>query len=332
MKNAIAITTLLLLVLLLPVAQGQSAHAFLWAAAGGMLDLGTLGGNFSQAQGINASGAVVGYSSLADNMTYHAFLWTAGGGMQDLGAPAGESSFATGINDRGQIVGYSRSAPVNPVFHALLWTSGVMKNLGTLGGKSSYTNGINDSGVVVGSAMIANGHFHPYRWTAAGGMKDLGTIGTVDRGGAAFGINGAGEIVGISDIFNHTEEPYSWTSTGGMKDLLPHHIYIDGSASAINRLGNIAGWVNTNTNSYPAIWTSGGLKVLSTLGGPNAIAIAINGKNQMVGYSGTTSGANHAFFWDQTAGMMDLGTLGGTNSEAFGINSAGQVVGYSELP
>src|SRR5450755_4704894 len=286
MKNAIAITTLLLLVLLLPVAQGQSAHAFLWAAAGGMLDLGTLGGNFSQAQGINASGAVVGYSSLADNTTYHAFLWTAAGGMQDLGAPAGESTVATAINDRGQIVGYSRSARLNPVFHALLWTSGVMRNLGTLGGKSSYTNGINDSGVIVGS----------------------------------------------SDIFNHTEEPYSWTSTGGMKDLLPHHIYIDGSASAINRLGNIAGWVNTNTNSYPAIWTSGGLKVLSTLGGPNAIAIAINGKNQMVGYSGTTSGANHAFFWDQTAGMMDLGTLGGTNSEAFGINSAGQVVGYSELP
>jgi probable HAF family extracellular repeat protein len=117
-----------------------------------------------------------------------------------------------------------------------------------------------------------------------------------------------------------------------MKDLLPHHIYVDVSAQSINRLGNIAGWVNTATNSYPALWTAGSLKVLSTLGGPNAIAIAINGKNQMVGYSGTTAGANHAFFWDQTGGMTDLGTLGGINSEAFGVNSAGQVVGYSELP
>jgi probable HAF family extracellular repeat protein len=207
-----------------------------------------------------------------------------------------------------------------------------MRNLGTLGGKSSDAQGINDSGVVVGSAMISNGHYHAFRWTASGGMQDLGSLDGRDRGGAAFGVNGSGEIVGVSGIFQHNNEPYSWTSTGGMKDLLPHHIYSEGSANAINRLGNIAGCVNTATNSYPALWTSGGLKVLSTLGGPNAISIAINGKNQMAGYSGTASGANHAFFWDQTAGMMDLGTLGGTNSEALGVNSAGQVVGYSDVP
>jgi probable HAF family extracellular repeat protein len=95
-------------------------------------DLGSLGGHFSEAYGINASGAVVGYSYLADNSTYHAFLWTAAGGMQDLGAPTGTSSVATAINDRGQIVGYSQSAPINPVLHALLWSSGVMRDLGTL--------------------------------------------------------------------------------------------------------------------------------------------------------------------------------------------------------
>ena len=36
------------------------AHAFLWEAGRGMLDLGTLGGERSEARGINDNGQVVG--------------------------------------------------------------------------------------------------------------------------------------------------------------------------------------------------------------------------------------------------------------------------------
>ncbi len=43
-----------------------------------MLDLGTLGGTKSEALDINDSGAIVGYSTLADNTTTNAFLWENG--------------------------------------------------------------------------------------------------------------------------------------------------------------------------------------------------------------------------------------------------------------
>src|SRR5262249_10992782 len=51
-----------------------NVHGFLWEAGTGMQDLGTLGGGFSVALGINARGQVVGESVTATG-TIHAVLW-----------------------------------------------------------------------------------------------------------------------------------------------------------------------------------------------------------------------------------------------------------------
>ena len=68
----------------------------------GTVDLGTLGGGWSEARGINESGQVVGYSALPDGIN-HAFLYTPRFGMIDLGTASGyPSSIANGINDFGQ--------------------------------------------------------------------------------------------------------------------------------------------------------------------------------------------------------------------------------------
>ena len=54
--------------------------------------------------------------------------------------------------------------------------------------------------------------------------------------------------------------------------------------------------------------------------------LGINDRGQVVGASGTASGSQHAFLW-QDGVMTDLGTLGGIDSVALGINDRGQVVG-----
>ena len=96
-----------------------NGHAFLWVKGGTggpagnpqMQDLGTLGGAYSAAYGINDSGGVVGVSMDANNSAQHAFIWTSSSGMQDLNAliPSGTGwtlTAANGINANGDIVGY----------------------------------------------------------------------------------------------------------------------------------------------------------------------------------------------------------------------------------
>jgi probable HAF family extracellular repeat protein len=67
------------------------------------------------------------------------------------------------------------------VRHAFFWSPSISRSvdLGTLGGTATQVAGINDAGQVIGASFLA-GNFieHAFVWTSAGGMADLGTLGT----------------------------------------------------------------------------------------------------------------------------------------------------------
>jgi probable HAF family extracellular repeat protein len=184
-------------------------HAVAWLN-GAVTDLGTLGGDSSEASSINASGQIAGASgtkpgagSLLLDDTAHAVLW-ANGTMTDLGTLGGDSSSATALNDKGQVVGWSGTTPgggalaFDPSARAFVWDGGTMVSLGGLdGGSISSAAAINNNGAIVGYAIDAKNEQRAVIWEN-GAIVDLNTLIPSNSGytlNAAYDINDAGQIV-----------------------------------------------------------------------------------------------------------------------------------------
>lgn len=160
------------------------------AAAPVIVDLGTLGGDSSSSQAINARGQIVGSIGTFAGSS-HAFLWH-NGVMTDLSAAATDYSAAVAINERGQVLGYRL---IGYDGQACLWDKGVLIELGTLGGGFSHAFALGNSGQVVGYGEIAPGGLHALAWYK-GALTDLGALG----GGRSFAtaVNDRGQVIGQS--------------------------------------------------------------------------------------------------------------------------------------
>lgn len=275
-------------------------------------DLGTLGGESAWAQGINASGAVVGTSQTAEG-AYRAFFLASidgtiqaagptdapsiGLGINDLNEIVGESGrafrqrgstiqdlgagLANDINNLGQVAGWRNATPEET--HATVWDAlGNARDLGTPG-QASYASAINDRGDVAGWITDNAGQPQAVLWGADGVVVELGTLG--GSYSQALAINEAGDVVGLAETAAASAHAFLWRRSTGMVDVDP-----DGAFSwafGVNDVGQIVGeHVGAMGRQRAFVWTSdGGMVTLPTPEMPDSIAraVAVNDLGEIVG-------------------------------------------------
>ncbi|GGA47380.1 hypothetical protein [Dyella nitratireducens] len=203
-----------------PTVTGHTCLGFVWRW-GHMQALPTLGGNNGFAAGANNLGLIVGWAENAVHdptcdpaakqvLQFKPVVWgPADDDIRALPVIQGDTSgAATAINDQGQIVGISglcdQAVGRYSAIHAVMWQHHHVIDLGNLGVLAWNTPmAINEHGVVVGFANVPGGgsagnfNAHAFIWTAAAGMRDLGTL-PGDAISEALGINDQGVIVGES--------------------------------------------------------------------------------------------------------------------------------------
>ena len=209
--------------------------------------------------------------------------------------------------------------------------------LGTLPGyHSSYAYAVSaDGSVVVGWALNDANQQRAFRWTASGGMQDLGTLG--GYWSAAWDVSADVSVVvgGAQNAAGH-DRAFRWTASGGMQALgtLPGGYHSE--AFGVSADGSVVvGWAQNAAWQWRAFrWQNGVMQGLGTLGGNESLAWGVSADGSVVvGWAENAARQWRAFRWTASGGMENLNTTyaslltdGSVLVRAFAISPDGRYI------
>ncbi len=208
-----------------------------WNSSGPIFTGFPAGGNYSIIYGLNGDGTVAAGNAGICNSYMPAAVWQQSTNtwiqlpLANQSGKTAQRGNAVALNPAGNIA-VGGTGYTDATSQATKWTVGVTSTslgLGFLsGGNSSGASAISaDGSVIVGSSNTAGSPSHAFRYTASGGMVDIGCLGS-DTVCDAQGVNSDGSIV----VGNSTSGPYRWTVTNGTQSI----------RDLISAAGLAAGW------------------------------------------------------------------------------------------
>ncbi len=276
-------------------------RAVLWPNGGPPVDLGTLGGTFARAYGVNRDGHVVGDSGLAGGGA-NPFRWI-DGQMEALGDFGLADGFAMAINDRDQVVGAVAGSGFSGV-RAFLWENGELINLGSLlSNRRSFAYDVNETEVIAGYGEVLDSTARAVIWR----NRSIINIHNDNIGieSFAYGINDSDQVVGglVVDDLPLDGRAFLYEGSGPMvrlDSLLPPRLNWSKIELAfdINNAGEIVGrGYRTNGGSSAFLVTP--VRPTLTLQGPQpGRAGTLNGLR----VTGCTPGARIIFYYSTHGG------------------------------
>ena len=283
-------------------------------------DLGSLGGSYASASGLNQQGQAVGAATDPWG-NLHALLFNKNG-MSNLTPNQGA---AFGINNAGAIVG---TEYVQGQTYATVWQDGSKEHVA---GAGSWATAINENGDVAGMLTLNN---QGRAFVTQDGQVSILGSPQGSQWSSAYAINNSGEAAGYAMVGSGFEA-IAWSPQGNPTTLGG----LGGQSSyamGMNDEGDVVGHAQVSSGYMHAfLWNGLAMQDLGTLGGTSSYAYGINNEDQAVGYSTLSDGASHAFLYSGGV-LFDLNNLIGDNlgwtlDAAYAVNDAGQIVGTGKL-
>ncbi|MCL4523785.1 MAG: HYR domain-containing protein [Acidobacteria bacterium] len=298
-----------------------------------IIDLGTLGGTYSKAFGVNNKGQVVGESLTAANMDVHAFVWKGGvmSGVAGLVGGPDEFSQAVAVNNGGKVVG-TFDPNVAPGDLGQLFLYDISTSSLSFPLSPGFAADINDGGQILASKVLPSGVLSDVIIGSAG--ADLGALFGLPFDGKK--INAFGFVVGgPAQPPNHLN---GYLYTIGFT-LISSGVGFYGTD--LNDANHIAGFTRVQTNFFgirtrAAQRVNGQVQVFGSFNvSGDATPAAINNLDQIVGTE-RASGARIPFLIENGV-MRNINSLLPAGSgwqqllEANDINDRGEIVGSGRI-
>lgn len=272
------------------VGYNDAGHVYFWSQ-GVLTDLGSMGGTFAVASGINDSGQIAGTVRTSNGIEH--FIFT-NGSVLNIGAPT-DNYYGYGINNLGEVANTIGGGT------PFLYSNGTFHNLPLAGCSQGIAADINDAGVITGSAIGGDcGHQSAVVWHN-GNLLILPLPAGCPSSSQPGRINAAGEIAGWVNC--PSAQPILWQPDGaGHYSAVSLGLTADSSGAyplGVNDMSAVVGELDTNTGVHPFLWTAAdGLRDLNplvpqgtaTLGA----AVAINNAGMIVG-EWIVDGAVHTY-------------------------------------